>query len=220
MAKGRPPKRRVRIGLALAAVVVALVFLQVRPLDGWRWHTVLRWQVVPSSTSETWQRSPGTFTLPRSSVARLTYAVDGSLPQDLEVIVGDLDNAERYHNGNSTAEDVRPVRGPDFLTLWLGDRAYPSRQILRKGSSAGRRYIEAPAHQSRLRGANLAWPVRYVVSVNPFAAKYPSVRFEVSMPYGYWYVPIEDYLVALALIWLVFGRFVKRGYREGRPISP
>lgn len=206
--------RRRRFWLLTGAVVVAFAFLQVPPLDQWRFHTILTWQVEPSDTTAVQEPPPAVsppFDMPQYLPTRLTWSAKSVIPQSftyhlVDVWAGCRDGrlADFYEGPWAL---VCTVRG--LSRLFHKDTVFSSSDLTEEWRSGS---FSPPAGSSRGRALIVpmaTWNMQsrpsdtFRLIVGPYSLGQPAVTFVVSQPYGYYYLPVEDYLAGMALIGLL-----------------
>ena len=172
-------RRRLLIGAVVLVVgIVVFALLQVPPLDGWRYHTVATWHPTPSREVV----SP-TYSVPKGSPFRITFRSDDGRGAEyyLTFVASD-------YSGNRKGNLV-------FLHHW---RPEP---ILWRATARGDHvwlrgisdtfYVSGPRDRA----------TRFQLDLGGNGAPYDSpLTITVSVPYGYYYLPVEDYLIGLAIL--------------------
>jgi hypothetical protein len=210
----RRPLRRRRWWLAPVTVVavVAFAFLQVPPLDSWRWHRVFVWQPQPVASPAGSNDEPqglmysDKFALPAYGVARLTWAGGRSMGWLGTFRVGSGTNDGRLLDWSNPGDRMRfwwPLafvsqsEGSVFGSAGAGDGDlyFTSDNLLRvvpRGAADDWR---------------IALPNREATEIRK-----PPLTFEVWEVYGFFFLPIEDWIVILALLgWLARRRYGRSG---------
>lgn len=181
----REVARRRAIVIALALGVVALCFLQVPPLDSWRFHTVSVWRPVLSPASPTAESPP--FSLDRPMPVRVSYAWDNASPAFTSA----------YSPGQAFVSNAGQDggRGPLFVDRWwptpfrvdpINHGGFNTAPL---SGASGTLYMASPFHGSTTFGMRIDG-----------MEEFPRLTVTLSEPYGYFYVPIEDYLIAAAIL--------------------
>jgi hypothetical protein len=221
-------KGRVRALLVVGAVVAALVVLQVPPLDGWRYRTLLTWQPTQSATqvSGAPRSTSPPVDLPVDVPIRVEWCANAPVHDTSEgspprLLIGADDGREATLFGGSwavtsAAWSRRRIVADDTVTDTT--TGSPSRWLyLKTGSTHGRALLTP--YETRDPGGGSAPGYRLVFVSS--GSEQPQITFELSRPYGYLFsVPIEDYILAAALVallaWLPL-RHIRRRHIEVIP---
>jgi hypothetical protein len=196
-----------RIVLAALALVVAFVLLQVPPFDSWRYHRLASLRATPGEL----RADTPPFRVSPHAPVRLEWsaaaALGGRRPRTCDSkaptrlwIAGSRD----LYSGPWVVDGLQSGlvglmsalgRGSALEGLRPNSPIYSDPLDLQPGSRHGRLLI-APwpgRHEGR---PDSEWAVGYDTVV----PEQPAVTVVVSQPYGYYFLPIEDYLVAGALL--------------------
>jgi hypothetical protein len=211
-----------RVIVIVLALAAAFVVLQVPPLNSWRFHRLATWRLT--SNSATADSPP--FTISTHAPVRLQWSATGPVKDHGGILMGSntfVEGVESYsvysgpwvldafqagvvglaHRTHFSAlVGFRPMFEGDFVNLWPGE-------------SHGY-FLVAPWSGSDPSSAARPWQLRSRTTPDQ-----PTITFTVSQPYGFWYLPLEDYLVAASLVaclvWAVV-RGTRRAVRRRRAV--
>ena len=217
--------------VAVLALAGAFVLLQIPPLDSWRYHRVAVWRVTPDELSDLKAKGkplgegPSPMTVSPHAPVRLEWSatsplmghryddfgdstnrVEGLQSYDLysgpwivDVFQSGLVGISRAVGHGSALEGLRPYWEAEPANLW-------------SGTTHGR-FLVAPWSDSAPAPADSPWDIGFVTQT----VEQPTISFTVSQPYGFYYLPIEDYLIVGGLLlWFAWAlachlrRFVQR----------